>query len=82
MTELQELRRTMYLMSGIVAQAVSDLEDIAEAKPQRYADTLENVLNRPMKATRKMTMKDAKPIAKRNAQALRRVWEFLDPMGK
>lgn len=79
--ELSDLREAMFVMSGIVSQAVSDLEDIADAKPQVYADTLENALNRCYTARRKMTMKDVKPIAKRNAEALRKVWDFLDPTG-
>lgn len=80
--QLQALQDGMYLMSNILASAVSELEDIARGDSQAYADTLYNDLNKPWNARRAMTMKDAKQIAGRNAKELRKVWEFLDPMNK
>jgi hypothetical protein len=81
MDELQKLKDQMFVLSGIVSQAISDLEDIAEGKPQTYADTLDNQLKHGSRGRRAMTMKDVKPIARRTAKALREVWEFLDPTG-
>ena len=78
---IKEKQDRMYLMSNIVASAIGELEDIADAKPQTYVDTLQNVLNRPRNARRPMTMKDAKRIASFNAKQLRKVWQFLDPTG-
>lgn len=59
----------------LVEQAIGEVDDIFDARPQTYADPDEHSFN----ARRKMTMKDAKPKAKRAANYLRQAWELLDP---
>lgn len=59
----------------LVEQAIGEVDDIFDARPQTYADPDEHSFN----ARRKMTMKDAKPKAKRAANYLRQAWDILDP---
>jgi len=59
----------------LIEQALIEIDAIEAAKPVSYADDSE----REYWLRRKLTMKDAKPKAKRAAMLLRQAWEILDP---
>lgn len=69
----------------LVAQAIPEVEAIAAAAPQVYADDPRYTegyranFDRPHNARRPFTMKDAKPLARVAARHLREAWELLDP---
>jgi hypothetical protein len=71
--------------SFLVAQALPDVEAIALAAPQRYADDpaitegYRANFDRPYNARRPFTLKDARPLARTSARLLREAWELLDP---
>lgn len=71
--------------SSLVGQAIGDVEAIAAAAPQTYADDPRYTegyranFERPHNARRAFTLKDAKPLARTAARYLRQAWEVLDP---
>ena len=81
----EALEQAIYRASGLVGQAVADVEAIAIAAPQTYADDPRYTegsranFERPHNARRAFTLKDAKPLARCAARQLREAWELLDP---
>jgi hypothetical protein len=71
--------------ADLVAQSIPEVEAIAVAAPQMYADDPRIAegyranFERPHNATRAFTLKDARPLARHSARMLRQAWELLDP---
>ena len=80
------LRAACHIVGQLIGECVTEVEAIANAKPQRYADDPEVVgygpgsnCDRPHGARRAFTLKDAKPRARAAARRLREAWEMVDP---
>lgn len=63
----------------LIGQALMEIDKIYMVDFVPYSEDAIKRDNKRYFDSRKITMKDVKPIAKRSAELLRQAWEILDP---